>query len=551
LLPQIVSGLIFPAKHESAKTRLLLLAAAALLLPALLINLGMVAFYDDEGIRSLVALEMKISGNYITPTLFGEFYYNKPPLYNWILLLIFELSGRVDEFSARLPTVFFLLAYATTVESGMRSTEYGVWHSPKRQAPFPAFGISTALAVITCGRILFWDSMLAFIDICFSWVMFTMFMVIYGQGERGRYGRMFAGAYFLAATGFLLKGLPSLVFLGISLSTYLVWQKKWRHLFTWAHAGGAAIFSLLVGGYYALYARHNGLDEVFKTLLDESAKRTFAEYGIGQTVLHLLTFPFEMWYHFLPWALLAVYFFRKNALRLIRENRFVTYCLLIFFTTILPYWSSVEVYPRYLFMHVPLVFAAFFYLHFKNREESSRMWRVVEGIFFALCLLATFAAGSLPFLGKLQQIPQLYLKAMTLELALAFLTCLYWRWRSQRLLVFVLVMLVVRIGFNWFVLPLRQQIECSTLVRESSIAAAKLVEDKPLYIYDHSLGFQPTTGFYFTKITGQIVHRRYEDFDTAAVYIIHPELYPPEKYEPMARFRVRWECKEMVLGKLK
>ena len=39
----------------------------------------------DEAIRSLVALEMKLSGNLITPTLHGEYYYNKPPLYNWIL----------------------------------------------------------------------------------------------------------------------------------------------------------------------------------------------------------------------------------------------------------------------------------------------------------------------------------------------------------------------------------------------------------------------------------------------------------------------------------
>ena len=45
----------------------LYLAALVLLAPALLINLGLMTFIDDEGIRSLVALEMKFSGNYITP----------------------------------------------------------------------------------------------------------------------------------------------------------------------------------------------------------------------------------------------------------------------------------------------------------------------------------------------------------------------------------------------------------------------------------------------------------------------------------------------------
>ena len=83
--------------------------AVLLLFPALLINLGLIAFIDDEGIRSLVALQMKFSGNYITPTLFGEYYYNKPPLYNWILLAFFEFTGIANEWTARIPTLIFLL----------------------------------------------------------------------------------------------------------------------------------------------------------------------------------------------------------------------------------------------------------------------------------------------------------------------------------------------------------------------------------------------------------------------------------------------------------
>ena len=71
------------SQKEEPSNKWFYIAAIFLLLPALLINLGILTFIDDEGIRSLVALEMKLSGNYITPTLNGEFYYNKPPLYNW------------------------------------------------------------------------------------------------------------------------------------------------------------------------------------------------------------------------------------------------------------------------------------------------------------------------------------------------------------------------------------------------------------------------------------------------------------------------------------
>ncbi|MEK7255144.1 MAG: glycosyltransferase family 39 protein, partial [Bacteroidota bacterium] len=551
-----------------SKTQILTAAAILLLFPALLTHLGLIAFYDDEGIRSLVALEMKISGNYLTPTLFGEFYYNKPPLYNWILLLFFELTGRADEFSARLPTVIFLLAYAGSVyfffNRLIHPNSPGDLKSPGEFSPpgsegifrekkfsiFSLFPVLAAFSLVTCGRILFWDSMLALIDTCFSWVMFCLFMLIYREGERERFGRLFVLAYLLAAIGFLLKGLPALVFLGIALLTYFIWQKKWRRLFSWAHLGGMAVFLALVGGYYFLYAQKNGLEEVFKTLFSESAKRTFVEHGFGQTALHLLTFPFEMWYHFLPWTLLTVYFFRKNAWRLVRENKFITWNLLVFFTTILPYWTSVEVYPRYLLMHVPLVFSAFFYLHFKNKEAGSKLTKAVEMTFFVLCLVATAASLLPPFWEAVQDVPFLKLKSAALAVSLAFLSWLYWRWQAHRFLIFVLVLLVARLGFDWFILPSRLKIECSTRVRETVLAAAEKLDGQPVHILENSLGLQPATGFYFTRETGQLVRSKFNDFDTVGWYIIHPGTYHPYFYERSATFVTKYRCQEMALGKL-
>ena len=49
--------------------------AAILALPALLIHLPLNPFLEDEAIRATVALEMQYSGNYIVPTINGDFYY--------------------------------------------------------------------------------------------------------------------------------------------------------------------------------------------------------------------------------------------------------------------------------------------------------------------------------------------------------------------------------------------------------------------------------------------------------------------------------------------
>ncbi len=93
----------------------LALIAVLLCFPAFLLNLGTIAFIGDEAIRTLVALEMKLSGNFIVPTLNGEPYYNKPPLYNWFIYLLSMLFGSFGEWPTRVTTLIFLGAFAWTV----------------------------------------------------------------------------------------------------------------------------------------------------------------------------------------------------------------------------------------------------------------------------------------------------------------------------------------------------------------------------------------------------------------------------------------------------
>ncbi|MEL7020838.1 MAG: glycosyltransferase family 39 protein, partial [Bacteroidota bacterium] len=270
-----------------------------LLMPALLINLGLMTLINDEAIRGLVALEMQLSGNYVTPTLNGEYYYNKPPLYNWLLLLSFSMTGQVNEFALRLPTVFFLLLYLITI----------FYYA--RQHFRTSIAALSALFFLTCGRILFWDALLGLIDICFSWVMFLLFMTIFHRFRQRQFWHLFLISYALAAIGFLLKGLPAVVFQAITIVVWLVYQRAWRLLFSKYNFIGLGLFLVIVGSYYGIYHQYNSLDNVFATLLSESSKRTVVNYGIVDTITHLLTFPFEMIYHFLPWSLLVIYFFRK------------------------------------------------------------------------------------------------------------------------------------------------------------------------------------------------------------------------------------------------
>ena len=77
-------------------------------------NYGKMQMIDDEGIRALVAVEMMNSGEYLTPTLGGDLYLKKPPLFNWFIVGSYKLFGEVNEWSLRFPTICFLLIFCTS-----------------------------------------------------------------------------------------------------------------------------------------------------------------------------------------------------------------------------------------------------------------------------------------------------------------------------------------------------------------------------------------------------------------------------------------------------
>ena len=69
-------------------------------------QLGSIPLLDpDEPVYAETAKEMLAFGDFISPRIYGEFWYDKPPLYYWLTAASFKLFG-VSEFAARLPAAF-------------------------------------------------------------------------------------------------------------------------------------------------------------------------------------------------------------------------------------------------------------------------------------------------------------------------------------------------------------------------------------------------------------------------------------------------------------
>ncbi len=485
--------------------------ALVLVIPALIINLGLISFIDDEAIRALVAFEMKHSGNYINPTLHATYYYSKPPLFNWILLVFFNLFNRWDEFVARLPTVVSTLGFAATIYYFVRL------HLGRKTAFVSAF------AFITCGRVLFWDSFLALIDITYSWVTFTSFMVIYHYWKKRNWNALFLLSYFLTAVGFLLKGFPSLLFQFSTLGAWFLYQKEWKKLFSIAHIKGVLLLALLIGSYYYTSSLFNHDTLITKGLLEQAASRTVLERGVKETLIHLFSFPLEMSYHFLPWSLLFIYFFKKSNFTALKDDSFLLFLFVTFVVNIPVYWTSPRVYPRYVLMLFPLLFILG--VHFYKLDQRGKLRKVIDAFWGALIIL--FAIGSfLPLLlERNYELSYLGLKVGFLATMMMGLSFLYYSSKSHRMLILICSLLVTRIGFDWFVLPDRYANDDGTKVKNTSIAVGNQFQSEPLFVYKKTL-MQPANSYYLSIAKGAIIPRKSKNFRATENYIVEPSKYP-------------------------
>jgi 4-amino-4-deoxy-L-arabinose transferase-like glycosyltransferase len=469
---------------------LLAVLTLALAVPALLLNIGRMPLMVDEPIRALVALEMHYSGNFFSPTLQGFPYYNKPPLFNWLLIALFRLTGRQDEFILRLPTVLALLLYATAI-----------WRMLRPQLGSKV-AFTVALAFATTGRVLFYDSFFGLIDLWHAGLTWLAFMAIWHYGERGQWVRLFIITYALTAIGFLLKGLPSVVFQGISLLVYCINARQWRKLFGWQHVLGGMVFLAIIGTYFFLYSRHNSLDVALKTLWSQSSQRTVAAQPLAESIQYVLLFPFDFIKHFLPWTLLVLCLLRPGLRAAVWQQPFLRYNALLFIAILPVYWLSPATIPRYLFMLVPLLLTVVIPLYYQLQPARAWQTRVLDALLLVTLLLSSVAVLAAPLVSLTRVVPGAWLWSVALFVVLAVVTYLFWKLVDYRLLVLGYFLLVLRLAFDVFIFPARLQTSPVVGYRTAAIRVGRETKGRPLVLLPGTR-LDDVESFYIARERGQ------------------------------------------------
>jgi 4-amino-4-deoxy-L-arabinose transferase-like glycosyltransferase len=499
----------FLRKNPGKVFALLLLLAV----PPFFMNLGLVPLFADEPTRANVALEMILTGNYAVPTIGGDYYYNKPPVYNWILAGTYLLAGNFSEFSTRLPAIVPLFFFAITIYLVV-----AYFLKDKRIA------LLSAMFSLLNGRMLIYDSMLGHIDIFYSWLTFIGFMSIFYFYERKQWFLLFFISYLITAATFLSKGMPSILFQGFTILTLLIYTRNFKRFVSWQHIVSGLCCVLLVGLYFYNYSRYNNnLEGYLATIWDQSSQRTAANVSFWKSIKHVLLFPFEYLGHLFPATLLVAFCFHRDFLKVLWRNSFLKYCALVFLVNIWVYWLSPETRPRYLLMLFPLLFIIWSHAYYSYRGKQRRLNKAVDRIMVGLALLVTAAIPASLFFKIGDVVPLFEVKIGFLFLLALGVSFLLIRLNDTKIIVFLALLLVARLGFSWLVLPQRAEKGDGKYFRSASTEMGKVSAGQSFFLYQYhpdepSIPFHHKLIFYIQRARMSPV--KFTEEDTVSGYYL-------------------------------
>lgn len=157
----------------------------------------------DEGRYGEIPREMLASGDWLTPTLNGVLYFEKPPLQYWLSALSMKLFG-LNGAAARLPLA---LASALMLWAAWRLAR----RLGARDARWASFMVATALLGFLVGTLLTLDALFsAFLVAALATFVEAVAARRQGQGALG----WTLATFLLVAAAFLTKGPAALILLG-------------------------------------------------------------------------------------------------------------------------------------------------------------------------------------------------------------------------------------------------------------------------------------------------------------------------------------------------
>jgi 4-amino-4-deoxy-L-arabinose transferase-like glycosyltransferase len=284
------------------------LVLLALVLALLVFRLGAVPLVGpDEPRYTRVAVEMHRASEWVTPTLAGEPWLEKPPLFYWLAGASFSVLGETEA-AARVPSVLaaVLLVFATALVGARLYGSAAGLHG--------GFACGLSLLPFAYGRAASMDMLLA------STVTAAVGLVaLRVLGVAGRLSIVFAAAF--AGLAVLAKGPLGLLLPGLVATGYVLATREWRWLRELVSPLAIAALLAVAAPWYVAIWLDQGRHFLDVFLLDHNVQRF-------TSTIH--NHPGPPWYYLpvllaglFPWSGLAVPAVWRTSPRASRADLFV------------------------------------------------------------------------------------------------------------------------------------------------------------------------------------------------------------------------------------
>jgi len=225
--------------------------------------------------------------DWVTPTLGGAPWLEKPPLYYWQAMLAYKVFG-VSDWAARLPSAIDAIAMALAVHWFLRRFR-------------PGFALDAALA-LTCSTAIVGFARAASMDMPLA-ATFTIAMVAwFAWFEDGRRAFL-AGFYAFLGLATLAKGPVALFLAMVIVGMFAATQRSWRVIRKSLWLPGILLGCAVASPWYALVQIRN--PQFFRVFILEHNLARF-----GTNVFH---HPEPFWYYvpvtllgWLPWTVFVI-----------------------------------------------------------------------------------------------------------------------------------------------------------------------------------------------------------------------------------------------------
>lgn len=397
---------------------------------------------SEEPRRAVISMEMIFTGDYLKPQIHGWRYYNKPPLFNWIMVAFMQLYQSFDEWVVRLPGLLSHVFLSLCL--------YFLGRKYLKEET----AVLASLFYFTSSEILFYGTVISGqIDLFYAWLVFLQLFYLF-EGLTQRKALPVLASYLLLALGVLTKGIPSIAFQVLTLTVWLLLQRRnidWLQAIR-DHLAGGLLAIAIVAGYFIMYQQQGGDALIYLiNLFNEASQKSGFETNTTDLLKSLLAFPGAFLKLSLPWVFLGLFLFRRNIRQTISAHPLVSFSVVVIAANILLYWVSGYVTTRYLFPFVP--FVSILLAHLFTVAKAENRMKYFYGIIQGLIILAPLGLTWFMITTENDLIQLRFLKVLFAWLVSAALLMSFHRFSRHSILLSVLVLLMLKLYSQWTYYP--------------------------------------------------------------------------------------------------